>query len=380
MLSSCFTYGGGGQVIRPDAALVEQRADARGRYTRDEKGGNPMKIRHLLDIRLDLFDGGAAAGGEGAGAAAPGGQDGDGTKGGSQASLGHTRRGTSGEFQNVLFGKQEAPAAAGDGTGAGVGQQQSSDAGSDKDKGVQPTSDTLEEKRRAFRDLVNGEYKDIFTEETQRVIDRRFRETKNLEEQVQRSQPILDMLMQRYKIADGDPAKLQAAIENDDAYWSEAAEEAGLSVEQYKQFQRLQRENAALLNAQRQQRSQQAAQQQLQRWYSEAEQVKGLYPSFDLNAEVKNPQFLSMLKAGVPVQHAYEVVHMDEIKAGVAQLTAQATEKQVVDGIRAKGTRPQENGTTAQSAFTVKDDVSKLSKKDRAEIARRVARGEHITF
>lgn len=380
MLSSCFTYGGGGQVIRPDAALVEQRADARGRYTRDEKGGNPMKIRHLLDIRLDLFDGGAAAGGEGAGAAAPGGQAGDGTKGGSQASPGHTRRGTSGEFQNVLFGKQEAPAAAGDGTGAGVGQQQSSDAGSDKDKGVQPTSDTLESKRKAFRDLVNGEYKDIFTEETQRVIDRRFRETKNLEEQVQRSQPILDMLMQRYKIADGDPAKLQAAIENDDAYWSEAAEEAGMSVDQYKQFQRLQRENAVLLNAQRQQRSQQAAQQQLQRWYSEAEQVKGLYPSFDLNAEVKNPQFLSMLKAGVPVQHAYEVVHMDEIKAGVAQLTAQATEKQVVDGIRAKGTRPQENGTTAQSAFTVKDDVSKLSKKDRAEIARRVARGEHITF
>lgn len=340
-----------------------------------------MKVKHLLNIRLDLFDGGAAAGGEGAGAAAPGGQAGDGAQGGSQASPGHTRRGTSGEFQNVLFGKQAVPAAAGDGAGAGDGQQAgSSDAGKGKEGEVTTTSDTLESRRKAFRDLVNGEYKDVYTEETQRVIDRRFRETKNLEEQIQRSQPILDMLMQRYKIADGDPAKLQAAIESDDAYWSEAAEEAGLSVEQYKQFQRLQRENAALLNAQRQQRSQQAAQQQLQRWYGEAEQVKGLYPSFDLNAEVKNPQFLSMLKAGVPVQHAYEVVHMDEIKAGVAQMTAQATEKQVVDGIRAKGARPQENGTKAQSAFTVKDDVSKLSRKDRAEIARRVARGERITF
>lgn len=340
-----------------------------------------MKVKHLLNIRLDLFDGGGAAGGEGGGAAAPGGQAGDGAQGGSQASPGHTRRGTSGEFQNVLFGKQAVPAAAGDGAGAGDGQQAgSSDAGKGKEGEVTTTSDTLESRRKAFRDLVNGEYKDVYTEETQRVIDRRFRETKNLEEQIQRSQPILDMLMQRYKIADGDPAKLQAAIESDDAYWSEAAEEAGLSVEQYKQFQRLQRENAALLNAQRQQRSQQAAQQQLQRWYGEAEQVKGLYPSFDLNAEVKNPQFLSMLKAGVPVQHAYEVVHMDEIKAGVAQMTAQATEKQVVDGIRAKGARPQENGTKAQSAFTVKDDVSKLSRKDRAEIARRVARGERITF
>jgi len=227
---------------------------------------------------------------------------------------------------------------------------------------------------------VNGEYKDIYTEETQRIIDRRFRETRNLEQQVGQYQPVIDMLMQRYQIGDGDMGKLSQAIENDDAYWSEAAEEAGMSVEQYKQFQKLQRENEALLRQQRQRQNDQRAQQQLQQWYGEAEQVKGLYPSFDLNAEVKNPQFLSMLRAGVPVQHAYEVVHMDQIKAGVAAMQAKATEKQVVDGIRAKGARPQENGTTSQGAFIVKDDVSKLSKRDRAEIIRRAARGEHIEF
>lgn len=341
-----------------------------------------MKSENLLNIRLDLFDGGAAAGGDGAGAAAPASQNGDGAKGGSQAAPGSTRRGKSGEFQNVLFGKQSAPAAAGEGGGQ-EGQQQSSVAGSDKDKqpGVTTTSDTLEARRKAFQDLVNSEeYKDIYTEETQRIINRRFRETQNLEQQVARNQPLIDMLMQRYKISDGDIGKLTAAIENDDAYWSEAAEEAGMSVEQYKQFQKLQRENAALMRDQQQRRSQQAAQQQLQKWYGEAEQVKGVYPSFDLNAEVKNQQFLSMLKSGVPMQHAYEVVHLDDIKAGVAKMQAKATERQVVDGIRAKGARPQENGTTSQSAFTVKDDVGKLTKADRAEIARRVARGEIIKF
>lgn len=341
-----------------------------------------MKSENLLNIRLDLFDGGAAAGGDGAGAAAPASQNGDGAKGGSQAAPGSTRRGKSGKFQNVLFGKQSAPAAAGEGGGQ-EGQQQSSVAGSDKDKqpGVTTTSDTLEARRKAFQDLVNSEeYKDIYTEETQRIINRRFRETQNLEQQVARNQPLIDMLMQRYKISDGDIGKLTAAIENDDAYWSEAAEEAGMSVEQYKQFQKLQRENAALMRDQQQRRSQQAAQQQLQKWYGEAEQVKGVYPSFDLNAEVKNQQFLSMLKSGVPMQHAYEVVHLDDIKAGVAKMQAKATERQVVDGIRAKGARPQENGTTSQSAFTVKDDVSKLTKSERAEIARRVARGEIIKF
>ena len=341
-----------------------------------------MKSENLLNIRLDLFDGGAAAGGDGAGAAAPASQNGDGAKGGSQAAPGSTRRGKSGEFQNVLFGKQSAPAAAGEGGGQ-EGQQQSSVAGSDKDKqpGVTTTSDTLEARRKAFQDLVNSEeYKDIYTEETQRIINRRFRETQNLEQRVARNQPLIDMLMQRYKISDGDIGKLTAAIENDDAYWSEAAEEAGMSVEQYKQFQKLQRENAALMRDQQQRRSQQAAQQQLQKWYGEAEQVKGVYPSFDLNAEVKNQQFLSMLKSGVPMQHAYEVVHLDDIKAGVAKMQAKATERQVVDGIRSKGARPQENGTTSQSAFTVKDDVSKLTKSERAEIARRVARGEIIKF
>lgn len=341
-----------------------------------------MKSENLLNIRLDLFDGGAAAGGDGAGAAAPASQNGDGAKGGSQAAPGSTRRGKAGEFQNVLFGKQAPEATAGGDPGNQDGQSaQSSVAGSDtKKQGVTTTSDTLEARRKAFQDLVNGEYKDIYTEETQRIINRRFRETQNLEQQVARNQPLIDMLMQRYKISDGDIGKLTAAIENDDAYWSEAAEEAGMSVEQYKQFQKLQRDNAALLRDQRQRRSQQAAQQQLQKWYGESEHVKEIYPSFDLTSEVKNPQFLSMLKTGVPMQHAYEVIHLDDIKAGVARMQAKATEKQVVDGIRAKGARPQENGTTSQSAFTVKDDVSKLTKAERAEIARRVARGEKISF
>lgn len=339
-----------------------------------------MSKKHLLGIRLDLFDGGAAAGGAaGTGAAAPGDSGASGAQGDTKAAPAPTRRGKSGEFQNVIFGKQAKPAAAGEG-GDPEGQQPSSDAGSDNNAGVATTSDTLEARRKAFQDLVNGEYKDIYTEETQRIIDRRFRETRNLEQQVGQYQPVIDMLMQRYKIGDGSMDKLSQAIENDDAYWSEAAEEAGMSVEQYKQFQKLQRENETLLRQQRQRQNDQRAQQQLQRWYGEAEQLKSLYPSFDLNAEVKNPQFISMLRAGVPVQHAYEVVHMAEIKAGVAAMQAKATEKQVVDGIRAKGSRPQENGTAAQSAFTVRDDVSKLSKQERAEIARRVARGEHIQF
>ena len=337
-----------------------------------------MKFNDILHVNLCLFDGGAA----GAAAAGAGEGTGSGTQGDSQQTdPGATRRGNqttaaqrrgSGEYSNVKFGKQDQPAAAG-------GQQANPpDAGEGSKKGVETTSDTLEDKRKAFRALVDGEYKDQYTEDTQRIIDRRFRETKNLETQLSQQKPILDMLMQRYKIGDGDLGKLTQAIENDNAYWSQAAEEAGMSVEQYKQFQKLQRENAQLLQAQRRSQNQQAAEKQLQKWYQEAEAMKADYPDFDLGRESQDLQFLSMLRSGVPVKLAYEVKHMDEIKAGVAQNTAKTTEKQVVDGIRAKGARPAENGTSSQSGFVVKDDPAKWTKKDRAEIVRRVQRGEQI--
>lgn len=331
--------------------------------------------KNMLDIRLDLFDGGAAAG-AGTGAAASG--DGaSSAQGETQAASATTRRGKSGEYKNVLFGKQPAAQKAAGAEGPD-GNEQSADAG--RKQGVITTSDTLEAKRQAYRDLVNGEYKDIYAEDTQRIINRRFREAKDLEQQMGQYQPLITMLMQRYQIGDGDVKKLSAAIENDDSYWAEAAEEAGMSVDQYKQFQKLQRDNEALRREAQRREDGQRAQQQLQKWYTEAEKLKESYPSFDLDAESERPEFLSLLKSGVPVKQAYEVLHMDEIVAGAEAAKAQATEKQIVDSIRAKGARPQENGTAAQSAFVVKDDVSKFTKKDRAEIARRAARGEIITL
>lgn len=311
----------------------------------------------LLPVDLALFDG-AAGGGEGG----PASGDGD----------------SHGKAAPVVYGKQDQ--ARTDAAEQGENAVQAEKPGGGERVGTDTTSDALEERRRAFRDLISGEYKDLYDQEVQQLTRRAQRDAQALERRAAAVQPVLDMLMQRYQIADGDPGKLLSAIEDDDSYWSQAAEDAGMSVEQYKQFQRLQRENDALVRAQRQQQGQEAARRQLRQWFGEAEEMKRLYPSFSLENEARDPQFLSMLRAGVPVRHAYEVIHMDAIKAGVAQMTAQATEKQVVDGIRARGSRPQENGTAAQSGFVVKDDVSRLTKKDRAEIARRAQRGEHITF
>lgn len=304
---------------------------------------------HLFKTDLSLFDGAASGSGEAAAAAT-------------------NDSGTTGQTgDKVLYGKQNA----------GVEANPVSTQATDEKA---PTSSSLEERRREYNRLIQEEYKDLYTEDTQRMINRRFKDTKNLQAQVEDTKPLLDMLYQRYKVSEGDTKGLMSALENDDAYWSEAAEEAGLTVEQYKAFQKMERENAQLRAAQQRRVTDAKAQAQLQQWYQEADALKRAFPKFSLEAESQNPEFISMLKAGVPMEHAYKTLHYDELVNDAMTTAAVNTEKSVVSNIRAKGSRPIENGTAAQSAFTIKDDVSKLTKKDRAEIARRAMKGEKITF
>lgn len=327
-----------------------------------------MKHFKLLDAILNLFDGegGAAAAGAGDGAASATGTTGD-TTGNAPAP---TRRGNkSGETTTVIYGKRPTAAEETEPSAAGSAQAD-----------VHTTSNTLEERRKAYQDLVNGEYKDLYTEDTQRLINRRFSETKSLQDAAAKTQPIIDLLSQRYGVDSSDLPKLLSAIEDDDGYWEQQAEEHGMTVEQEKQMQRLQRENKALVDAQRQREGEEAAQKQVQQWYAEGEQLKAQYPGFDLQAECGNERFVAMLKVGIDIKTAYEAVHHDELMAGTMQAVAQKTQQAVVANVRARGQRPAENAASSQSAFTYKDDVSKLTRKDRAEIARRASRGERIEF
>lgn len=333
------------------------------------------KIENLPKMDLHLFDGaaaGAPAGGEGTAQATEGATP----KAEVKSTRGSSRRGKTGEFDNVVFGKQEdAPVAETTNTPAAEG-----DAEGVSKSGVSTTSNTLEEKRAAFKELIEGEYKDQYTEMFQAAFNRRFREVKGMEQSLNDQKPVIDLLLQRYGISDGNMAKLQTAIEEDNHYWEDAAEEAGLTVDQYKAMKKLERENAELRQMRQRQQGQQMAQQKMNQWYAEAAEVKKVYPGFDFRAETADRDFLGMLKAGLSVQQAYEVKHMDEIKAGAARAAAETAGQQMAEKIRSKAARPKENGTSSQSAVIVKNDVHSLSREERKEIARRVARGEQIKF
>lgn len=317
---------------------------------------------YLYDITLRLFDG---EGSDGAAATA--------AQGETQASAGNTPQRKSGALSAVKYGKQPE---------ADTQTEEQPAAGADEEEDAKNAPDTLEAKKKAFRELINGEYKDLYTQETQRMIDRRFREARETEKRMKSYQPVLDTLMERYGIEDGDAARLLEAVDNDHAYWSEAAEEAGMSEDQYKEFRRLKRENAELLRGQQMQRQNAQIREQSEKWISEASAMKSdpLYRNFDLSQELQNPDFLNLLKAGTPMAHAYKVLHFDELMGDAVQAAAASTEKKVAASVRAKGNRPSENGISSNSAFVTKTDPTKLTKADFEEIERRVARGERISF
>ena len=329
-----------------------------------------MPKRKWLKVDLQLFNDGGAAGGEGAGESSEGAPKVETKQSGSN------RRSRSGEFDNVVFGKQDSatenettttPATGGISEGAGEPE-------------VKVTSNTLEERRKSFEELINGEYKDIYQEKFQDVFNRRFKEVKGLETSLAAQQPVIEMLMDRYGITDGDVSKLEKALTEDTRYWEQVAEDHGMTVEQYQRMQRIERENAQFRALRQREANQEQFRNQIDNWYREAETVKNIYPSFDFKAECQNKDFLDLLRSGVGVEHAYKMIHFDELTENAARAAAQTADAQAQARIKAKASRPSENGTSTQSAAIVRNDVSSLTRKERAEIARRVARGDIIKF
>lgn len=238
----------------------------------------------------------------------------------------------------------------------------------------QETQTPTPDKGKMFSDLIKGEYKDQYTEATQKLINRRFRDT---DAKINAQQPIMDLLASRYGIEDGDAAKILSAVQADTAFWQDAADAAGMTVEQYQTMQRLKAQNKQLTDARNAQQQQYLAQMQYRKWQAEAEALKQSVPDFDLDAAMENDMFRFLLSKGnYPMETAYNASFAEQIAAKAAA----AAQKATTDNIKARGNRPAEAGAKASPAFTVKDDVSKLSSKEVLDSFNRILGGERISF
>jgi len=298
-------------------------------------------------------------GGAGAAAGGDGGTGATGTDAGSQRAEGTPQAAK----PVVVYGKQEgqeAPAAA--------------DAGQ-KAEGAEAPDRNAEWQR-----LINGEYKEQFQRQVQGIIDKRFARYKGMEETAGKTGALLEKVAARYGLDSTDLDGIGRAIDSDAKFLQEQADKAGMTVEQYRMYSQALRENRALRQEAENRQRDAAVQQQIAQWQQQAEQVRQIYPGFDMDTEMRNPAFVSMLKSGVDMRTAYQSAHFDELMRGGMQYAAAATQAQTARNIQARGQRPMEGAAGGNAAVVTKSDVTKLSKADREEIARQVMRGKKITF
>ena len=124
----------------------------------------------------------------------------------------------------------QAQTAAAGGEGSNIPSEQSSDAGSGQKMGFPQDGASSAEDAKArmerYKALVGGEFKDLFAADTQRIIDKRFKETKGLQETLAAQAPVLERVMGRYGVENGDLDGLMAALDAEDARRAQAEQEA----------------------------------------------------------------------------------------------------------------------------------------------------------
>lgn len=209
-----------------------------------------------------------------------------------------------------------------------------------------------------FANLINGRFKEQFTRKTQAIIDKRFKQTKELEEYKERVSPVVESLMEKYGVEDGNEGNLLDFIKEKEKTPVNTQPENEVVSERGKN----------LLG-------------KISSWVKQSEDVKNTYPDFDLRKELRdNKLFSQLLLGGVPLKAAYETVHKDEILSGAMAYTADKVREQVVKGIEAKGRRPIENGVSSESAVVTSVDVNSLTSQDILKILKQVENGANISF
>lgn len=317
-------------------------------------------------MKLQLFaeggDGAAAAGGDGAAPAAA-------EKAASAPAQGKGREAAAAEVDEMLSPAEEPDA------------EEDAAEGEEQDGAADKSSTDPEAHRKAFGELMRGEYNREFGEMIVQATQKAYDSILNEQGPVGR---ILNALGQKYGTAPGDYEALAAAVEGgvvkDDAYYEDMAMKKGISVQLAKEMDALESENAKHRAAE-QQRAEAAKMEAIQQeWDAAAERIRAEDPGFDIKTALADPDFAQMLKLGVKMEDAYKARYFDDIMTRRTTQTAKTVEKGVEARIRQRGARPAENGTNPGGAAVLKTDVSKLTPQQCEELERRAMRGQIITF
>ena len=134
--------------------------------------------------------------------------------------------------------------------------------------------------------------------------------------------------------------------------------------------------------------------------FAEVEDLRRMYPRFDPAAELEHPIMGALLRGErkPTLRQLYEAVHMEDIfaervtaaveaqvscavESAVAEAVSAAVrecEERLLGNIRARGQRPAENGLCATAGIRMHPAVDRLTRRERAMLAKRAENGETV--
>lgn len=305
--------------------------------------------KDLLNFHFHMFDGTAGAGGTAS------------TSGEGAGATESTAEPT------VVYGKAEA-------SDEGAGQ-----VGTDTNEGA--TAQEAEvDLDTEFEELINGKYKEQFGSRVQDTLQKRFKNSANFEKQLNDYKDALAPLAAGLGVDISDVKGLKEAIESNDGLYATLAEEQGMTPEQLKEHLQLKADAERGRAMQAEILRQQQRREMFSQWDSQAEALKEVFPSFDLEEEFQNEDFMANLDLVKDVNRAFYLTHMEDILSGAMETSAKTAKEQTVRAIQQKVARPSENAMSAQAAVIRKDDPSKMTAEERRIVAEKVRRGERIAF
>ena len=210
-----------------------------------------------------------------------------------------------------------------------------------------------------------------YNKQMQAVVQSRLRSAKGAEESLQKMAPAIEVLSRKYGLdpANPDYEALSKKINDDESNYEDMAMEMGVSIEEARKLDQKQRDTARQQRQEAINLEQKKFQDHIMSLERQAEEMKKVFPKFDLRTELRNPIFARMTSpsGGVSVEDAYYATHRKELQTATAQASAQATAKQISNAIQAGSRRPQENGTSGQAPSVTHFDYSKASPEQRKQ-------------
>ena len=232
----------------------------------------------------------------------------------------------------------------------------------------------------SFDELIKDKYKSEFHSKVQGIINERFKETKQIEAQLENYKQMAEVIAAKYGLKGDDFDKLMSAIQDDDSFYEQRAFESGMSVNDYREHLRQEEKMNKVVKELEDLKAEKQQQEYINQWEKEANELKQQIPDFDFDEELQNEKFNSLITFGWSLKDAYEAVHAKDIINKVVPKAVEQAKAKTVQSIRAKGLRPNENGITSNSPANIKNSVDKLDDKDFEEIKRRVRNGDKIKF